>query len=135
MLMRTMKAAAGILGLTGVALGALGAHGLKSRLSASGMTDVWDKAVLYHLIHAVALLAIASMYANSTTHSKKLSIAAWAWIVGVSLFSGSLYLMALGGPRWLGPITPLGGASFLIGWACLLMPEMKSAGTAKDNNH
>jgi len=123
-----MKAAAGILGLTGVGLGAFGAHGLKSRLSAAGMSDAWDTAVQYHLIHAVALLALSSFCANRAhaVVSKRTTIVVWAWIIGVGLFSGSLYSMALGGPRWLGPITPLGGIAFLIGWACLLVPERNS---------
>lgn len=122
--MHKMKSAAGILGLSGVALGAFGAHGLKGRLAAHGMTDAWTTAVQYHLIHAVALLALTAISSTGTSaYSKKSSMCAWAWIIGVNLFSGSLYLMALGGPRWLGPITPLGGLALLVGWGCLLIPE------------
>jgi uncharacterized membrane protein YgdD (TMEM256/DUF423 family) len=123
MFMRTMRVAAGILGLSGVTLGAFGAHILKGRLADNGMTDTWEKAVLYHLIHAVALLALTAICSVSTTQPKKLSTAAWPWIIGVCLFSGSLYIMALGGPRWLGPVTPLGGVGLLVGWACLFIPE------------
>ena len=127
MFIRTMKAAAGVLGLTGVALGAFGAHALKSRLAANGMNVTWDTAVQYHLIHAVAMLAVAALCAsNSPTCSKNLRITAWSWMIGVSLFSGSLYLMALGGPRWLWPATPSGGIAFLIGWVCLVIPERDS---------
>ncbi|MGC4072441.1 MAG: DUF423 domain-containing protein [Nibricoccus sp.] len=91
------------------------------------MTDTWHTAVQYHLIHAVALLALVAFCASKhETHSTKLTVAAWAWLIGVLMFSGSLYLMALGGPRWLGPITPLGGLAFLTGWACLLIPERET---------
>jgi uncharacterized membrane protein YgdD (TMEM256/DUF423 family) len=127
MFIRTMKAAAGILGLTGVALGAFGAHALKSRLAANGMTGTWDTAVQYHLVHAVAVLAVAALCAsNNTPNSKKFCLVAWSWTIGVFLFSGSLYLMALGGPRWLWPATPSGGVAFLVGWVCLLIPERDS---------
>lgn len=125
--MRTMTAVAGFLGLSGVALGAFGAHALKNRLADRGMTDAWDTAVQYHLIHAVAFFALVAFCASKAgAHSTKLLIGAWAWLAGVCLFSGSLYLLALGGPRWLGPITPIGGLAFLTGWACLLIPERET---------
>jgi uncharacterized membrane protein YgdD (TMEM256/DUF423 family) len=98
--------AAGLFGFSGVALGAFGAHALKDTLAAHGTTATWQTAVLYHLIHAVALLAFAG--------------GRWAgrcWIAGIVLFSGSLYALALGGPKLLGPVTPLGGLAFLSGWA------------------
>lgn len=105
---------AAILLFLAVALGAFGAHALRSTLSASGMMDAWNKAVLYHLAHAVALLALA--LAGSANRG------AWLFLcAGVVLFSGSLYLMAITGTRWLGAITPLGGACFLIGWAWLAL--------------
>lgn len=94
---------------------------------ASGMTETWSTAVQYHLVHAVALLALAALCATrDPARSKKLSVAARAWIIGVILFSGSLYIMALGGPRWLWPVTPLGGVALLVGWICLLIPERDS---------
>jgi Uncharacterized small membrane protein len=120
-----MKAVAGIFGLTGVALGAFGAHALKARLAAAGMTDSWDTAVQYHLIHSVALLALAAWASSSATLTRPYRIAAWTWIVGVVLFSGSIYVLALGGPRALGPVTPVGGVLLLIGWASLLFPSGK----------
>lgn len=108
---------AGLLGAVGVALGAFGAHALKERLATSGMTTVWDKAVLYHLIHSVALLALAwSNSGEKPIASRWLGRTAWSWIMGILFFSGSLYGLALGGPRWLGPITPLGGVAFIAGW-------------------
>src|SRR4029077_11892514 len=93
-----------------VALGAFGAHGLKEALQASGMLDAWDKAVLYHLVHAVALVALA--LSGSGNRAVYFLLAA-----GILLFSGSLYTMALTNVRWLGAITPLGGLCFLAGWA------------------
>ena len=111
--------AAGILGLTGVALGAVGAHALKSTLVERGMTQAWESAARYHLFHALALLGAAawSRSAPESAASKALFRAAQLWSFGVLLFSGSLYWLALGGPGFLGPITPLGGLAFLAGWA------------------
>ncbi len=88
------------------------------------MTDVWETAVLYQLVHAVAAVAVTFPSVAAEIQAA-LRRAASFWLVGVLLFSGSLYLMALGGPRWLGPITPLGGLCFLIGWAMLAWTAAK----------
>jgi uncharacterized membrane protein YgdD (TMEM256/DUF423 family) len=101
-------------GFAAVALGAFGAHALKTTLQASGMLDVWNKAVLYHLVHAVALLALA-------LHGAGNRAAYLLFVAGILLFSGSLYTMALINLRWLGAITPLGGLCFLAGWAWLVI--------------
>jgi uncharacterized membrane protein YgdD (TMEM256/DUF423 family) len=107
---RGLLLAAALLGAAGVALGAFGAHGLRARLDARAL-EVWETAVRYHLLHAAALLALAlSPYAPA------LRGAGWLLALGIALFSGSLYALALGGPRWLGPITPLGGLAFIAGW-------------------
>jgi uncharacterized membrane protein YgdD (TMEM256/DUF423 family) len=97
-----------------VALGAFGAHALKATLETSGMLDAWNKAVLYHLVHAVALVALALH--GGGNRAAYLLLAA-----GILLFSGSLYTMALMNARWLGVITPLGGLCFLAGWAWLFI--------------
>jgi uncharacterized membrane protein YgdD (TMEM256/DUF423 family) len=97
-----------------VALGAFGAHALKATLQASGMLDAWNKAVLYHLVHGVALVALALL--GGGNRAAYLLLAA-----GILLFSGSLYTMALTNVRWLGAITPLGGLCFLAGWAWLII--------------
>ena len=85
----------------GVALGAFGAHALKDKLDARGH-EVWRTAVLYHLVHAVAIYARGQQ--------------AWLFLAGIVVFSGSLYLLALTGQSWLGALTPVGGLLFLAGW-------------------
>jgi uncharacterized membrane protein YgdD (TMEM256/DUF423 family) len=101
-----------------VALGAFGAHSLRSTLETHGMLDVWNKAVLYHFIHAIALFVLAVFGAANRG-------AWWLFFAGIFLFSGSLYLMALTNLRWLGAVTPLGGLCFLAGWAWLVMAPTK----------
>ena len=98
----------------GVALGTFGAHALKETLTANSMTEVWNKAVLYHFIHALALLVLAALPATSRA-------APALFVSGIVLFSGSLYLLALTNVKWLGAITPLGGLCFLAGWVCLFL--------------
>lgn len=122
--MKIISFAAASFGFLGVALGAFGAHALKSRLTEAGMSDVWDTAVLYHLVHATAAVAV-TFPSVATEIQAAIRRAAAFWLAGVLLFSGSLYFMALGGPRWLGPITPLGGLCFLIGWAMLAWTAAK----------
>jgi uncharacterized membrane protein YgdD (TMEM256/DUF423 family) len=96
-----------------VALGAFGAHALRPTLEQNGLTDVWNKAVLYHFIHALALFALGLFGATNRA-------TAWLFVVGIIIFSGSLYLMAVTNTRWLGAITPIGGLCFLAGWAWLV---------------
>ena len=101
-----------IVGFLGVALGAFGAHALRAHLEALKLADVWEKAVFYHLIHAVVLLLLASR-----TSFPRLP---WScFLAGIVLFSGSLYVLAYTGVRWLGAITPLGGLCLLAGWLIL----------------
>ncbi len=95
-----------------VALGAFGAHSLKTTLQAHDMVNVWEKAVLYHFLHALALLVLALHGIGGRAPSI-------LFVAGIVLFSGSLYLLALTNLRWLGAITPLGGLCFLAGWAWL----------------
>jgi len=104
---------AALLGFLGVVLGAFGAHGLKNILAANDSLGIWQTAVLYHLVHAVASLSIAARH----------PLVAWLWAAGIVLFSGSLYTMAVTDIPWLGPITPIGGLLFLVGWAMLIKPK------------
>jgi uncharacterized membrane protein YgdD (TMEM256/DUF423 family) len=97
-----------------VALGAFGAHALKATLQNSGMLDAWNKAVLYHFLHSIALVVLALLGAGNRA-------AYFLLVAGILLFSGSLYTMALTNLRWLGAITPLGGLCFLAGWAWLVI--------------
>ena len=97
-----------------VALGAFGAHGLKQTLETQGMLDVWNKAVLYPFIHALALLVLALFGVANRS-------AWWLLFAGIFIFSGSLYVMALTNLHWLGAITPVGGLCFLAGWAWLVI--------------
>lgn len=105
-----IAAAAGFLA---VALGAFGAHGLKKVLAQNGMTSIWNTAAFYHFIHAVMLFVLAGR--------KPLPAGPWwCFLVGIVLFSGSLYLLAATGVDWLGIITPIGGISLLAGWLWLV---------------
>ena len=106
-----------LLGFLGVAAGAFGAHGLRSRLSPD-MLAVFETAVRYQMYHVFALLITAAVMAR-VGDARLLAIAGWSFITGVVLFSGSLYALALTGISGLGAITPLGGLAFLVGWACL----------------
>ena len=108
-----VAAAAGALG---VALGAFGAHALRGRL-APELLAAWQTGVLYHLLHSVALLALA-LFASASGRSVRLP--ALLFSAGIALFSGSLYLLSAAGQRWAGPLTPLGGLCFIAGWLSLL---------------
>lgn len=103
---------AAILGFLGVGLGAFGAHGFDRILEANERVDTWETAVLYHLVHSVVLLALG-------LHGKPSKVAAWSFLIGILLFSGSLYILCLTNLSKLGMITPLGGVAFLVGWAVL----------------
>ncbi|WP_404424730.1 DUF423 domain-containing protein [Nibricoccus sp. IMCC34717] len=114
------------LGLTGVALGAFGAHALRDRLAALGTAATWETATRYHLVHAVALLALAALVERIPAGTAIGRL----WTLGTLLFSGSLYALALGGPRWLGPVTPLGGICLLAGWALLAYYALRKPSAA-----
>jgi uncharacterized membrane protein YgdD (TMEM256/DUF423 family) len=105
---------AALFGLLAVALGAFGAHALKATLISNGTAEIWNKAVLYHLVHAVVLLALAL----SGTQNRGAFV---CFLLGIVIFSGSLYLLALTNLRWLGAITPFGGLCLLAGWAWLII--------------
>jgi|TARA_B110000438_G_scaffold301705_1_gene357290 uncharacterized membrane protein YgdD (TMEM256/DUF423 family) len=108
--------AAAILGFLGVAIGAFGAHLFEDRLIAMDRVDTWETAVLYHLIHSVGLLALGGLGVRASL----VRFTRHAWIVGIVIFSGSLYILSLTGIGWLGAITPIGGLAFLAGWLWLL---------------
>lgn len=105
---------AAILGASGVLLGAFAAHGLRDRLPAD-MLAVFEVGVRYHMFHALAILA-AGLAPVEWWERLRLRVACWAWLCGIVVFSGSLYLLAVTETKWLGAITPIGGVAFVIGW-------------------
>jgi len=110
---------AGATGSLGIALGAFGAHALKGVLEANHARDLWNTAVLYHLVHAPALLWAA-------TAESLLTGVILCWTAGIVLFSGSLYALAFTKISWLGAITPIGGLLLLAGWAIVGTRAFKS---------
>ncbi len=119
---------AGLYGLLGVAAGAFGAHGLRSRVSVRDL-EIWQTAAHYQQLHAVALLGVAlwTMHAQSAGQPTTLhSVIMALFTAGVVVFSGSLYAMVLGGPRVLGAITPLGGLCLLAAWAVVAWLGLRS---------
>ncbi len=102
--------------LVAVALGAFAAHGLKGHLS-SDLLDAFEVGVRYQMFHALALLAVA--WAWSRWPRPEITASGWLFLIGFMLFSGSLYLMALTGVRWIGIITPIGGLALIVGWLSL----------------
>lgn len=104
------------LGALAVGLGAFAAHGLRSTLSAGDLAT-FEVGVRYHMYHALGILAAA--WAVDRWGTSTATIAGWAFVVGIVLFSGSLYMLVLTGPRWLGAVTPIGGVAFLLGWTLL----------------
>ena len=114
---RVALAWAGILGATGVAAGAVGAHALRAALAAAGTAGMWETAVRFHLVHACALVGLAGwMRASAKPADWRAAWAAWLWALGTVLFSGSLYPLALGGPHGLVYVTPFGGVALIAGW-------------------
>ena len=111
---------AAVAGFLAVALGAFGAHGLKDLLGHNGTTAIWEKAVFYHFIHTVMLFlaAQAKPFRSSVW---------WCFLIGIILFSGSLYILAVTDILWVGAITPVGGLSFLLGWTLLMFSPQKPA--------
>lgn len=114
----TWPALASLVLALAVGLGAFGAHGLRDRLDAYSL-GIWEKAVFYHFVHALGIL-IAPLLARAGLAST--SGAWWACLLlalGILFFSGSLYLLAVSGARWLGAVTPIGGVLFIAGWLSL----------------
>lgn len=116
---------AAVNGALAVTLGAFGAHALKQSLSAAAL-QTWHTAVQYHFVHVLALLAVAILLKVMGMNAAG-KVAGIAFIAGIALFCGSLYWLALGGPRWLGPITPLGGLAFIAGWLALAVCIWRTA--------
>ena len=118
-MMLTLAAAS--LGFAAVALGAFGAHALKGGFSPESL-GWWETATLYALVHAAAALAV-----GMSGRGGLLASGGWAFVSGAVIFAGTLYLMALGAPRWFGAITPIGGLGLLIGWALIAIAAIRNA--------
>ncbi len=114
-----LRIAAG-LGFLAVALGAFGAHSLKGLLARNGTAAIWETAVFYQFIHTVMLFILAERTPFQPGPW-------WSFLIGIVVFSGSLYLLAATNVRWLGAITPVGGISFLVGWAWLIVCHATTA--------
>lgn len=121
---RPILVTAALFGALAVVLGAFGAHALRQMLDEKSLA-IWQTAVDYQFRHVLALLA-AGLLARART-SRALSLAAIAFVVGIVLFSGSLYALALGAPRPVGAITPLGGVAFIAGWLALAWSVFRGA--------
>ena len=108
---------ASLSGMLAVVFGAFGAHALKGKLDDQAL-KVFETAVQYHFYHTFALLVVGVIALNQP-QTMLLKSSGWLFVIGILVFSGSLYLLSLTGVRWLGAITPLGGLAFIAGWACL----------------
>ena len=119
---KTFLLAGAIAAFLGVAFGAFGAHGLRTRISPD-MLAVFETGVRYQMYHALALLVTGLILARMD--GWLIHLAGWAFVVGIVLFSGSLYALALTGTSMFGAITPIGGVAFLLGWACLIVAGLQ----------
>jgi uncharacterized membrane protein YgdD (TMEM256/DUF423 family) len=111
-----------IFGFLSVALGAFGAHTLKNVMDDYGKS-IYEKAILYQMFHTIALFVVGIL--QHLVKDTSFSIAGWGFLIGILLFSGSLYLLAATGIKWLGAITPFGGVAFLFGWFWLVLTIIK----------
>ena len=110
-----------LLGLTGVLLGAFGAHALKEILVLNARLEVWKTAVAYQMWHALLILFIGQTWQASRLRTVALA----SLSIGVLLFSGSLYWIALDAPRWVGPLTPVGGLILIMGWSFIIVVALR----------
>ncbi|MCB1691289.1 MAG: DUF423 domain-containing protein [Pseudomonadales bacterium] len=106
---------AAVSGMISVILGAFAAHGLRGTLE-ERLAHAFETGVTYQMTHSLALLAVCAMIEIWGRHWALVG-AVWSFVLGILLFSGSLYLLAVTGMKWLGPVTPLGGLAFIVGWA------------------
>lgn len=106
-----------------VVLGAFGAHALRGALSPDDLAT-FEIGVRYQMYHALALLGVA--WASTQWDAATVAVAGWAFVVGILVFSGSLYALVLTGQRWLGAVTPIGGVAFIVGWALLAWTALRS---------
>jgi uncharacterized membrane protein YgdD (TMEM256/DUF423 family) len=113
-------------GAFAVILGAFGAHGLKGKITTS-LLAAFQTGTDYHMMHVLALMGLALLMLRLKAVSRWLTATAYLWMLGMLIFSGSLYGLALGGPSWLGPVTPVGGSLLILGWLSLTIGVAKSS--------
>lgn len=123
-MVKTFLLLACLFGGLAVGLGAFGAHGLANRLSAAQL-DTYEIAVRYQFYHALALIGVV-VALEKWPAAGSASLAGWLFVVGILIFSGSLYLLVFSGVRWLGAITPIGGVAFIAGWISLAVAVLRS---------
>lgn len=116
--------ASAVLGALAVMTGAFGAHGLESRLD-TDMLEVYETGVKYHFYHALAMLVVSAAF-SSLWSSKLTSAACWSFLLGIVIFSGTLYALAVTGIEILGAVTPIGGVLFIVGWVLLAVAASKT---------
>lgn len=121
---KTVLILAGIFGALSVGIGAFGAHGLESTLTANGRVETFETAVRYQFYHTLALLLLGLLMLN--LQSGYFNYAATSFVIGIAIFSGSLYTLSLTNITWLGAITPIGGLAFILGWIFLVLGVSKS---------
>lgn len=124
--------AGALFGLLAVMAGAFGAHGLRTVASAREL-GVFQTAANYQMYHALALVLVALLHGRGLS-TRLLGLAGRFFLAGIVLFSGSLYLLVLTGAHWLGPVTPLGGLCFMVGWALLAAAGLRRRGAGESND-
>lgn len=121
---KTVLIIAGIFGALSVAIGAFGAHGLENTLTANNRLDTFETGVKYQLYHTLALFLLGILMVSF--QNSYFNYAAFSFIAGILVFSGSLYVLSLTNITWLGAITPIGGLGFILGWVFLILGVSKS---------
>ena len=109
---------AAVLGALAVGIGAFGAHGLEPVLETYNRVDTFETAVKYHFYHTLAILLVGILLAFGQSH-KLLKASVWCFLIGILIFSGSLYILSVTNITWLGAVTPIGGVAFIAGWILL----------------
>lgn len=122
---RIILAIAAIFGGLSVAAGAFASHALRETLSERAL-QVFDTAARYQMYHAIALVLVALLLSQAQFSQPSLMAAGWAFIIGITIFSGSLYALSLTDIKVLGAVAPIGGAAFIAGWGCLAYAAFSS---------
>jgi uncharacterized membrane protein YgdD (TMEM256/DUF423 family) len=120
--LRGFFALGALFALLAVAAGAFGAHALRTRLAPDRL-ELFELAARYQMYHALALIAAAWVVEKFPGGASRAS--GWLFVIGILIFCGSIYALALGAPRWFGAITPFGGMALLIGWLLLLLAALR----------